>query len=96
MHRHLALDGSERDPGHMARNTAFWKAAPSSTGTVCERQIIQVAVEVRWKISGIDVQGCPLWMCPGHKAEDSALSFGPYHSSAGQDRFLNHVEESMI
>lgn len=48
------------------------------------------------KISGIDVQGCPPWMCPGHKAEDGALSFGPCHSSAGQVLFLNCVKESMI
>lgn len=37
--------------------------------------------------------GCVLVM---NKAEDGALSFGPYHSSAGQDLFLNCVEESMI
>lgn len=47
-HRYLALDGSERDPGHMARNS-LWKAAPSSTGTVWERQIVQVTVEGRWE-----------------------------------------------
>lgn len=65
VHRLLALHG------HMARNTAFWMAALNSTGTVCvrerEAEIVQVAVEVRWKISGIDVQGCPPWMCPGHE-----------------------------
>lgn len=97
----LTLHGSERDPGHMARNTAFWKAALSSTGTVCvrerEAEIVQVAVEVRWKISGIDVQGCPPWMCPGHEQgrgrcpELRAISFICWH-----DLFLNCVEESMI
>lgn len=34
MHRHLALDVSEQDPGHMASNTAFLKSSWSKVDLI--------------------------------------------------------------